>query len=95
MASTRRCLLLVVLALAAAALGGCSNKCDELVTTLTDCVGSDVGASDTAETDNTRADTECGAEDEQCASCVLAAKLDLCTDYGAALAQCQSSGDCQ
>ncbi|MBK6513712.1 MAG: hypothetical protein IPM79_30130 [Polyangiaceae bacterium] len=75
---------------------GCENKCDELVTVLADCVSGDVGAGETNETvDDPSGDTECSSADSTCSTCILESKLDLCVDYGAALAQCRESGDCE
>ncbi|NUP10304.1 MAG: hypothetical protein HOW73_30000 [Polyangiaceae bacterium] len=94
MTSTR----LLALACVVAAFGtGCENKCDELVTVLTDCVSSEVGADgETDETDeDPTADNECSSEDASCATCILESKLDLCVDYGTALAECRSAGECE
>ncbi len=74
---------------------GCGNKCDELVSTLADCVPGDVGGGETEETEDPAGDTECSGEDEACATCVLESKIDLCLAYGDALAACQGSGDCK
>jgi hypothetical protein len=76
-----------------AAVAGCGNTCDDLVATLADCVG-DVGASETDETTNERTDDVCDADEEACATCVLASKIDLCTEYGEALAGCREAGEC-
>jgi len=85
--------LVLVLALLGA---GCGNKCDELVGTLTDCVTGEVGADETDETEEDPAgDPECSGDDEACTTCVLESKLDLCVDYGVALAGCRESGDCK
>lgn len=85
--------LALVLALCAF---GCGNKCDELVSTLTDCVPGDLGGEETDETEEDPAgDTECSGDDEACATCVLESKVDLCVAYGEALDACRSSGDCQ
>lgn len=75
---------------------GCDNKCDELVGTLADCIPGDVGGEETDETEeDPEGDTECSGEDEACATCVLEAKIDLCTAYGEALEGCRASGDCK
>lgn len=74
---------------------GCENKCDELVTVLTDCVSSDVGAGESDETtDDPTGDAECSGDDSACATCILESKLDLCVDYGLALQQCRDAGEC-
>ena len=86
----KTCLLLLGLGVA-----GCENKCDELVSVLTDCVGGDVGAEETEETDDPTGDTECSGDDETCATCILEKKVDLCTEYGVALAQCRADGECE
>lgn len=83
--------ILAALALGAG-LSGCGSTCDDLVAALAECVG-DVGASDT-ETTNERTDDLCDADEEACAACILASKIDLCTDYGDALAACRASGEC-
>lgn len=88
---------LVLLVFGAAVLAGCENKCDELVKTLADCEGSDVGAT-TETTDTTidpQGDAECSGTDAACAACVLESKHDLCLDYGAALAECRTAGQCE
>jgi hypothetical protein len=74
---------------------GCENKCDELVTTLTDCVSGEVGADETEETEEPAGDAECNTEDSVCATCVLEAKLDLCVQYGEALEACRAAGECE
>ncbi len=75
---------------------GCGNKCDELVSTLADCVPGDLGGEETDETEEEPAgDTECSGDDEACATCVLEAKIDLCVAYGEALEACRTSGDCK
>ena len=76
----------------AVAFTGCGSTCDDLVSSLADCVG-DVGASET-ETTNERTDDLCDADEEGCAACILASKVDLCTAYGEALAACRDSGEC-
>lgn len=88
-----RWLLGPVLALAAL---GCENKCDELVTVLTDCVSGEVGAAETDETEEeVEGDNECSSDDSACATCVLESKMDLCVDYGTALAECRAAGSCE
>jgi hypothetical protein len=89
MAGVRFVLLLSV----GAAVAGCGNTCDDLVATLADCVG-DVGASETDETTNPRSDADCDSEEETCAACVLASKVNLCTEFGDALDACRAAGEC-
>ena len=75
---------------------GCGNKCDELVSTLSDCIPGDVGSDETDETEeDPEGDTECSGDDEACSTCILEAKIDLCVAYGEALEGCRSSGDCK
>jgi len=86
--------MLVSVAALALAAAGCENKCDELVTTLTDCVSGEIGADETEETEEPAGDAECNDQDTTCATCVLEAKLDLCVSYGEALAGCRAAGEC-
>ena len=83
--------LLAALMVAAFA-AGCGSTCDDLVSSLADCVG-EVGASET-ETTNERTNDLCDADEEACAACILASKIDLCTEYGVALGGCRDSGEC-
>jgi hypothetical protein len=99
LASLRRlpCAGLPGIVFALALLGaGCGNKCDELVDALADCVIGEIGADETDETEEDPAgDPECSGDDEACSTCVLESRLDLCVDYGEALAGCRESGDCK
>jgi hypothetical protein len=84
--------------LLAAALAGCENKCDELVTVLTECVGSEVGAPaepDDEDDEIPGGDAECSGNDSSCATCVLESKHNLCTEYRTALAECRAAGECE
>jgi hypothetical protein len=72
---------------------GCGSTCDDLISTLADCVG-DVGATETNDTANERTNDVCDSDEEACASCILASKRDLCAEYGTALAECRESGEC-
>lgn len=74
---------------------GCQNKCDELVSVLTDCVSGEVGAEETDETEEEPGDAECSSEDESCSTCILESKMDLCVDYGKALQSCRDAGECE
>lgn len=82
-------------ALVAVFATGCENKCDELVTVLTDCQSGDPGGGETDETDEPEGDAECSSEDAACATCILESKTDLCLEYGEALATCRDAGECE
>ena len=62
---------------------------------LTDCVSGDPGAEETDETEEPTGDAECSGEDESCATCILEQRVDLCTEYGDALAACRTAGECE